>query len=75
MSLEEATIQQVQAYYEKADKKWEIDKTEREKEKSYTPQTAVTQTKLGQIVSSLTKPFQSLKNQINCLKKLIMENF
>lgn len=61
VSLEEATIQQVQAYYEKADKKWEIDKTEREKEKSYTPQTAVTQTKLGQIVSSLTKPFQKLK--------------
>jgi nucleoside-diphosphate-sugar epimerase len=36
VSLEEATIQQVQAYYEKADKKWEVDKTEREK-KSHIP--------------------------------------
>ncbi len=57
--LEETTIQQVQAYYEKEDKKWEIDKTEREN--NSTLQTAVTQTKLGVFVSSITKPIQKFK--------------
>lgn len=59
ISLEETTIQQVQAYYEKEDKKWEIDKTEREN--NSTLQAAVTQTKLGVFVSSITKPFQKFK--------------
>ena len=50
--------------------KQKIDKTEREKEKSYTPQTAVTQTKLGQIISSITKPFQKLKEPDKLFKEI-----
>ena len=61
VSLEEATIQQVQSYYEKEDKKWEIDKTEKEKRETSVSQTTVTQTKLGEFVSSITKPFQRFK--------------
>ena len=67
VSLEEATIEQVQAYYERSDKKWEIDKTERSKR--IISESNVSKTKLGLLVSSLLKPFQKLNDP----KKLFQE--
>lgn len=60
VTLEESTIEQVQAYYEKSDKRWDIDKTERVN--SHTEQSSVSKTKLGVLVSSLLKPFKKMKD-------------
>ncbi len=67
VSLEDSTIEQVQAYYEKSDKKWEIDKTERSQR--VISESNVSKTKLGVFVSSLLKPFQKLNDP----KKLFQE--
>jgi len=61
VSLEEATIDQVKAYYEKSDKKWEIDKTEGKRK--YIGQeniSNISKTKLGAFLSSVIKPFSFL---------------
>ncbi len=52
VTLEQATIEQIDSYYEKSDKKWEIDKTDRTKEKVV--ETTVSKTKLNFF---LTHPF------------------
>ncbi len=60
VTLEEATIEQVQAYYEKSDKKWDVDKTAREK--ALVSESAVSKTKFGEFVSKIFKPFKSLSD-------------
>ncbi len=59
ISLEDSTIDQVKAYYEKSDKKWEIDRSG--DEKAYRSQddiSNVSKTKLGSFIASLLKPFK-----------------
>ncbi len=58
VTLEQATLEQISSYYEKSDKKWEIDKTDRIREE--TVETTVSKTKLGKILSSITGPFKKI---------------
>lgn len=62
VSLEEAVVAQVQAYYERSDKKWEIDKTKGSRKSTTQESMAnVKQTKLGEIFSSLMSPFKVIR--------------
>lgn len=59
ISLEDSTIDQVKAYYEKSDKKWEIDKSGEGKTfKNQEEVSNVSKTKLGSLLASLLKPFK-----------------
>lgn len=61
ITLEDSTIEQIEAYYEKSDRKWELDKTVgREKGEEEEKLSTVSRTKLGSIVHSLTKPFRRI---------------
>jgi hypothetical protein len=69
ISLEEATIDQVKAYYENSDKRWELNKAEsyrKTKEKIF----PVTKTKKLSFLLPFLKPFQRLKKP-----KEIIKNF
>jgi len=74
VTLEQATVEQVSSYYEKSDKKWEIDKTDRAKEPEI--EATVSKTKLGKFLSSITAPFKKISTpkklfeQINYIKIL-----
>lgn len=68
VTLEQATIEQINAYYEKSDKKWEIDKTDRTKEEVI--ETTVSKTKLGEILSSITSPFKKLATPKKLFEKI-----
>jgi nucleoside-diphosphate-sugar epimerase len=68
ITLEQATIEQINAYYEKSDKKWEIDKTDRTKDEVI--ETTVSKTKLGEILSSITSPFKKLVTPKKLFEKI-----
>ncbi len=71
VSLEESTLDQAKAYYEKSDKKWEGDKTEGvSKYKVQEDTTNVSKTKLGNMLASLIKPFRVLTNPKQLFKKI-----
>lgn len=57
ISLEETAIDQVKAYYERSDKKWEIDSTSNKKKATERNISNVSKTKLGAFLSSLLQPF------------------
>jgi len=68
VTLEQATMEQISSYYEKSDKKWEIDKTDRAKEPAI--ETTVSKTKLGSILSSITKPFKKISSPKKLFEKI-----
>lgn len=76
VSLEETTVDQVKAYYERSDKKWEIDKVGDKKVLKEKSISNVSKTKLGSFISTILKPFNALKKpkelftQIDYLKIL-----
>lgn len=57
VSLEQCTLDQVKAYYEKTDKKWEVDKVSSRRYLAEKNISNVSKTKLGLFISSLLKPF------------------
>jgi len=61
ISLEESIVDQIQAYYERSDKKWEIDKTKTSRK--YISQdniSNISKTKLGAFVYSILSPFKAI---------------
>ena len=68
VTLEQATIEQIDSYYEKSDKKWEIDKTDRTKEKVV--ETTVSKTKLGEFLSFLASPFKKISTPKKLFEKI-----
>lgn len=63
ISLEESIINQIQAYYQRSDKKWEIDKTRNSRSiKSQDSISNTKRTKFGDLVFSLLEPLKSLTN-------------
>ena len=68
VTLEQATIEQIDSYYEKSDKKWEIDKTDRTKEKVV--ETTVSKTKLGEFLSLLASPFKKISTPKKLFEKI-----
>jgi len=62
IQLEESVVEQVKAYYEKSDKKWQIGKMDDTKKKTEEISN-VSKTKLGSIVQKIFKPFKSTNSQ------------
>lgn len=60
ISLEESTIDQVKAYYERSDKKWEFDKTVNKRFTTEKSISNISKTKLGELISSITDPLNKL---------------
>ncbi|MBP6976050.1 DUF4012 domain-containing protein [Candidatus Dojkabacteria bacterium] len=70
ISLEETTIDQVKAYYERSDKKWEIDKINDRKKATEKRISNVSKTKLGAFLSSLLEPFNALRKPKELFTKI-----
>ncbi len=71
VSLEESIIEQIQAYYEKSDKKWDADKVNNIKKYKAQDNIATTsKTKLGRFVYNITAPFRKLGNPKDVISTL-----
>ena len=70
ITLEESTVDQVKAYYERSDKKWEIDKMGDRKSLAEKSISNVTKTKFGAFVSSLLKPIDALRKPKELFTKI-----
>ena len=70
ITLEESTVDQVKAYYERSDKKWEIDKMGDRKSLAERSISNVTKTKFGVFVSSILKPIDALRKPKDLFTKI-----
>lgn len=71
VSLEESIIDQVKAYYEKSDKKWEIDKTNSIGRKSKNESLSnVTKTGFGKFLATILKPFGGIDKPGNLFQEI-----
>lgn len=62
LSLEEAIIEQVKSYYERSDKKWDLDSNINLKKKSNEDISNISKTKLGMVVQKILSPFKNIFN-------------
>ncbi len=70
ISLEESTIDQVKAYYERSDKKWEFDKTVNKKFTTEKNISNISKTKLGEFISSIMQPLNKLTKPKDLFTKI-----
>ncbi len=61
--LEDSVIEQVKAYYDKSDKKWEIEKTDEIKKKKIGEVSNVSNTKLGLFVKKILRPIYNSESE------------
>ena len=62
ISLEEGVIEQIKAYYEKSDKKWELDNTQSIKELEEKEISNTSKTKFGLFIQKILSPFKKVSN-------------
>ena len=70
ISLEECTVDQIKAYYERSDKKWEIDKIGTRRIAIEKNISNVSKTKLGAFLSSILQPINTLRRPKDLFTKI-----